>query len=134
MKKLFMFLLTAIGGLFTLSVAVVLLSFVLTAINENNGKSIIGKTETVNGTVSGIYDTGGFDIGFRLKGDKRHYYINRGQEKGLSVAELREQYLNKQLAISYVKQPTIFNLKADGGGHINRVKHGDLIVYTELKE
>ncbi|MBO6515762.1 MAG: hypothetical protein JJ975_04345, partial [Bacteroidia bacterium] len=37
----------------------------------------------VEGEVTALMEVGNFDIGFRLKDDPTHYYINRGIESGL---------------------------------------------------
>lgn len=125
MKKFFSIVFICVGSLFVLAV----LSIAMTAIS--NGRSLIGTTKTVEGKVIGVYDNGNFDIGIRLEGDKGHYYINRGQQNGLSVSEMRTQFLGKDLAVSYVDQFSILDLKRQVR-HINRIQKGEEMVYDEL--
>ncbi len=98
---------------------------VLTGIS--NGRAILGHTETVKGRVVSIYPGPSYDVGFILEGDGHIYYVNRGLQYHFKLKELREAYMGKELEISYV---SFFDSK---GGHINRIRFGDSIVYNELK-
>lgn len=98
---------------------------VLTGISD--GEAILGHTETVKGRIISIYAGPSYDVGFRLEGDGHIYYINRGLQYHFTLKELRDAYMGKELEISYV---SFFDSK---GGHINRIRYGDLLVYNELK-
>lgn len=93
----------------------------------SDGEAILGHTETVKGRVISIYAGPSYDVGFRLQGDNHAYYINRGLQYHFTLKELRDAYMGKELEISYV---SFFDSK---GGHINRIRFGDSIVYNELK-
>ncbi|MEZ5015487.1 MAG: hypothetical protein R2800_00415 [Flavipsychrobacter sp.] len=125
MKKTFGVIFITIGSLFMLAI----ISIGMTAIS--NGRSLIGTTKTVEGKVTGIYDNGNFDIGIRLEGDRGHYYINRGQQRGLSVSEMRARYIGEELVVSYVDQFSILDIKRQVR-HVNRIQLGEEMVYDEL--
>ena len=127
MKKILNNIFVSIGVLFVLAI----LSIGLTVIKD--GKSIIGTTKTVTEKIVDIYDNGNYDIGFRLEGDDNRYYINRGQQHGLSIEELREKYMDKTLAVSYVSQFSVLDWD-NSLRHINRIEFGDEMVFNELKD
>lgn len=59
--------------------------------------------------------------------EKNSYYINRGLEKGLTVAELKEEVLNKKVTLHLAR--VIYGTTA----HIAQLKAGDQIIYTEFE-
>ncbi len=59
--------------------------------------------------------------------EKNFYYINRGLEKGLTVAELKEEVLNKKVTLHLAR--VFYGTTA----HIAQLKVGDQIIYTEFE-
>ena len=53
------------------------------------------------GTVEAIFEGGVKDVCFRLAGDDRVYYINRGLENGLDLFELQEHLIGTEVSIKY---------------------------------
>jgi hypothetical protein len=98
-----------------------------------NGKNLFGTTEMKEGIVSSIFNNGNYDIGIGIEGDKTLYYINRGTEQGLDIDSLRQHYLNKRLKVYYVNVFTILDPRGRLR-HVNQLRIGDCLFYTELKE
>lgn len=120
MRKIFTGICITIG---VLTCGVVLFVF-LFAIDENTGKSILGSTKTLKGTVTSVVCYGDSkDISFSVKGQSKSYYINRGLEKGLDCNTLTEKLVGSEAEISYVSPVT----------HINRLSYNGEVVYSELK-
>lgn len=72
------------------------------------------------------------DINIRI-GDGRHYYINRGLEKGLIESQFSKKIMNKEITIHYADHWT----PLDPSGkvrHVARVSHGEEILYDEIVE
>jgi hypothetical protein len=118
LKKILRIVFITAAALFSLGVVYAILTGV------HNGKSLIGKTRSVKGKVTSIYEGGTFDAVFKIKGDDNPYYINRGLQYDFNLKDLRRNYIGKDLTISYVSP----------GYHINELRLGDSVVYTELKE
>lgn len=106
--------------------AVLFVAWCMMAIGPD-GTSVLGNTKTIKGRVVDIYDGASYDVVFKLQNEPHTYYINRGVEKGLNVEHLKQQFMNKEMEVSYVSH---FGSR---GGHINRIMHADSIVYNELQ-
>lgn len=55
------------------------------------------------GTIENVYKAGNDGVAFKLKGDDRLYYIERGLKKGLTATTLQEQLPGQSVEIYYVK-------------------------------
>jgi len=114
-------------------VAVLLVALNITLGAIINGKSLIGRTAVSEGIVSAVYDSGNFDAGLRLQGDPNRYYINRGLQHRFTIEELRQTLLGKKARLYYVDQFIILDPHGRQR-HINQIRLGKELVFTELKE
>jgi hypothetical protein len=102
----------------------IVLFMCLFAIDEKTGKSILGSTQTLKGTVTGVVCYGDTrDISFSVKGQSKSYYINHGMDKGLDCRALTDMLVGREAEISYVSPVT----------HINRLSYNGAVIYSELK-
>ena len=97
------------------------------------GKTLFGSTKMKEGMITYIFNNGNYDIGLSIEGDKSLYYINRGLEHGLDINSLKQHFLNKRLKVYYADVFTILDPKGRMR-HVNQLRLGDSLVYTELKE
>jgi hypothetical protein len=80
----------------------------------------------VSGTVTDIYEAGDRDVVFRLEGQTKTFYVNRGLALGLDLHTLQTTLLNKQILIKYPEHFT-------GAGHISKIEADGKTIFTELK-
>ncbi|WP_380217701.1 hypothetical protein [Jejudonia soesokkakensis] len=76
-------------------------------------------------TVTDIYETSSYDIVFK-DGGTDFYYINRGTERGLTVAGLDSIVLGKKVTLHL---PRLFYGTSE---HIAQLAIGDNIIFTEF--
>ncbi|MEL7341594.1 MAG: hypothetical protein AAGM67_14035, partial [Bacteroidota bacterium] len=53
----------------------------------------------VTGIVNNIHEGGGKDIVFKLQGKTQTYYINRGLEQGLILADLKAKLIGQEVEV-----------------------------------
>jgi len=84
------------------------------------------------GVVESIHEGGVKDAVFRLKGQTKSYYINRGLENGLDLESLRTKLIGEEVTIKYPKYgwPFLFENRVI---HLSKLQHGDEVVFNELK-
>jgi len=85
----------------------------------------------VDGRVTNIKEGTGGDIVITLENDSHYYYINRGLTLGLTIAQLKNQILNKKATLHPIKRWTIFT-PDENMGHISRVTIDDTIIFDEI--
>ena len=96
---------------------------------------IVAESEalTMKGVVTYIYEGGIKDVVFRIKDTETIYYINRGLENGLDLAELKEKLIGKEVTIKYPKYRTPLdwdnNIK-----HLSKLEFEGEVIFNELKE
>ena len=96
---------------------------------------IVAESEalTMKGVVTYIYEGGIKDVVFRIKDTETIYYINRGLENGLDLAELKEKLIGKEVTIKYPKYWTPLdwdnNIK-----HLSKLEFEGEVIFNELKE
>lgn len=88
MRKIFL----SIGLLFTILFILALRPVPI--LNEEACKS-------VNGTLEKLHEGPGYDLVIKLAEDSRRFYINRGLEQGLDLAELKRTLLGKEILLKY---------------------------------
>jgi len=87
------------------------------------------------GIIEDIIETGKKDITFVLQDNSKKYYINRGLEKGLEIALLREELIGTEVVFKYPEYKNILTLiNKNRPIHISKVQFGDQIIFNELKE
>ena len=88
---------------------------------------------TVHAEIEGITgNPDNFDIALHLKDDPNFYYINRGLETGLDIADLRNHTTQKSSVIHYVKGKSILN-PFGSVRHVARLEVDGKILYNELE-
>ena len=87
----------------------------------------------VMGKVEKIDEAGTNDVTFQLENDDAIYYINRGLEKGLTLEDLQEELLNREISLHYVKHwsPLDPNNKTR---HIAKLEIGEELIYNEMQK
>jgi len=86
----------------------------------------------IKGKVNHIFEAGVKDICFRIKDKPQNvYYINRGLESGLDLENLRQDLLNQDVELYYVKHWTPLDPKGQLS-HIGKLTHNGEIVFDEL--
>ncbi|MET0463114.1 MAG: hypothetical protein ABW007_08165 [Chitinophagaceae bacterium] len=84
------------------------------------------------GTVSAIRaGDGKADIVIILQGDDHHYYINRGQERGLSIPCLTAKLQSRQIELLTVRHWTPLD-PSSSIRHVARITCEGAEVYSEL--
>lgn len=85
----------------------------------------------ISGKIVSIKEGKSNDIQIRLENDSHYYYINRGLEKGINLAQLSSKVLNKTVTLYCPNRWTIVN--PDGiVPHITKMEKGTTVVYNEL--
>jgi len=84
------------------------------------------------GIVSDIYEGGKNDVVFRLENKKRRYYINRGLENGLELADLEERLIGREVTLKYPDYWTPLDWN-DEIKHLSKVEIEGEIIFNELK-
>lgn len=72
------------------------------------------------------------DIVLGLKGENNHYYINRGLEKGLNLAELRSQLLGRNVMLTYIRHWSPLDPQ-NRTRHVAQLAMGTDTLYTEMR-
>ncbi len=84
--------------------------------------------DVVEITVSDILEGGGeYDIVFKDAGTD-FFYINRGMEQGLTIADLKSKVLNKKATLHLPK--VMFGMVQSE--HIAQLSVGDEVIYSEF--
>ena len=82
----------------------------------------------ITGILEQLAKAGTNDIVFQLKDNPNHYYVNRGLERGLTLPELEQQLLDKEIDLWHAQA------WQTSGGHITQVKIGEEVVYSEWEQ
>ena len=87
---------------------------------------------SVTGIVSNIFEGGVKDVVITLKDNPKTYYINRGLESGLDLADLRKALEGKEVTIKY---PDYWSLLDPGKKllQISKIEHDGETVYSEIE-
>ena len=96
---------------------------------------IVAESEalTMKGVVTYIYEGGIKDVVFRIKDTETIYYINRGLENGLDLAELKEKLIGKEVTIKYPKYWTPLDWD-NNINHLSKLEFEGEVIFNELKE
>ncbi|WP_430411512.1 hypothetical protein [Kordia sp.] len=96
----------------------------VTSVNSDDCVLISGKIVSIEEGTSN-------DIQIRLENDSHYYYINRGIEKGVNLAQLSSKVLNKTVTLYCPNRWTL--VSPDGiVPHISRLDKGTTVVYSEF--
>ena len=106
---------------------VVFLAYSFTPVTTVNSDDCV----LISGKIVSIEEGTSNDIQIRLENDSHYYYINRGMEKGLNLAQLSSKVLNKTVTLYCPNRWTITN--PDGiVPHISKLEKGTSVVYSEF--
>jgi hypothetical protein len=83
----------------------------------------------VEGTVIEITEDGVKDVVFRLAGQNRTFYVNRGLERGLELEKLRAELMDKEITIKYHKYWTPLG---NSSKHISKIESSGRTIFTEI--
>lgn len=86
---------------------------------------------SLTGTVARIYEDGTHDIFFRLNGQERIFYVNRGLERGLDLKSLRATLTNQEVVIKYPRYWTPLD-PGNLSRHISKIEYEGETVFSEL--
>jgi hypothetical protein len=84
------------------------------------------------GTVDQVFDAGGQDLIFKLKGDDHLFYVDEGSTEGFKLASLKTELPGQSVEIYYVKYwspiDSFSKLK-----HIAKMELNSTTLYSNLK-
>ena len=91
------------------------------------------EANSITGIVKEVKESGTNDISFILEDVDIHFYINRGEEKGLSIQSLTQRLSGKEVEIMY---PTYWTLLDPMGKikHVSRLSIDEEVLFNELRE
>lgn len=72
------------------------------------------------------------DIVIKVKGDKAHYYINRGLEKGLKIENLQKDFLGKEVHLKYIDNWSILDPR-NQYRHVASMEVNGNTIYSEIQ-
>jgi len=83
----------------------------------------------VKGKVVEIYEAGVKDAVFRLAGQNRTFYVNRGLERGLELEKLQAELMDKEITIKY---PKYWTPLGNSSKHISKIESSGHTIFTEI--
>ena len=83
----------------------------------------------VRGTVIEINEDGVKDVVFRLAGQDRTFYVNRGLERGLELEKLRSELMDQEITIKY---PKYWTPLGNSSKHISKIEYSGRTLFTEI--
>lgn len=84
------------------------------------------------GRVSDVFEGGTHDVVFTLDGDQRRFYVNRGLERGLDLAQLRDTVIGERATLKYPDYWTPLD-PTGSTRHLSRVELGDVVLFDETR-
>jgi len=121
-KKIVKFTLITVGLLFFITAALIFRPVPIVP----EDRAIVKR-----GVVSDIYSNQGNDIVFLLEGDQRRFYINRGLENGLELADLKNRLIGNPVVIKYPKYWTPLDWD-NRIRHLSKLEYDGEIIFNEL--
>jgi hypothetical protein len=83
----------------------------------------------VKGKVTEINEDGVKDVVFRLAGQDKTFYVNRGLERGLELGKLRTELIGKEITIKY---PKYWTPLGNSSKHISKIETSERTIFTEV--
>jgi len=116
---------------FAISFGIVLLFVFL------SGKSGLNKSKEackkISGIVTSIYEDGTKDAVFQIAGQNKVFYINRGIEKNISISDLSQKLVGKEVNILYADNWSPLGSIGESKP-ISELSAGEELVYTEFPD
>jgi len=88
-------------------------------------------TITVKGKVVNIQEAGVKNVVFKLECDDISYYDNRGLDNGLDINELKKEYLNTDISLTFIEHNQLLHSLIDNR-HLAKVEVNNDVVYSEM--
>lgn len=85
----------------------------------------------VKGTVIDLYEAGTKDVVFKLHGEDRIFYVNRGLERGLDLEVLKSELINKEITIKYPKYWTPLD-PGNSIRHTSKIESAGQTIFSEI--
>lgn len=85
----------------------------------------------VKGVVEEIFEGGEKDVLFKISGHDSYYYINRGLEQGLELANLQHKLMGKEVEIRYPDYWTPLDPQAYSR-HLSVLTYKGKILFSEI--
>lgn len=85
-----------------------------------------------SGIVYRVYEGGEKDLVIMFQDDHRRFYINRGLENGLDLAEMQEKLVGNKVTVKYPKYWTPLDWNNDIR-HISKLEMRQHVFFNELK-
>lgn len=85
----------------------------------------------IEAEIFNVYAGPSYDIIFVVAGDPRTFYINRGEENGLSADELKAQLKGKKVNLWYVDHWSLLNYNKKLC-HMSRLEFQDDVLFSEI--
>jgi hypothetical protein len=115
-------LLFIVAGIFIVFV-VMIFTPVPNATNDN--------VDLVKGVIEKVYEPCCLDVSFRLIGDSRNYYINRGIECGISPDQMHNDLQGKEVEMKIIQHWTPLDWNKSLGS-IAEIRVGEEIVFSAI--
>lgn len=93
--------------------------------------SNISECHKVVGVVMKIGEGGTNDIKFRIKDEQTVFYINRGMEYGLTIAELEDKLVGKEVTLYYPDYWTPLD-PYHSIKHLSQLEYQGEVLFTEI--
>lgn len=123
-RKILIIVTTLIGCFFLFIISFLIIEYKSVEIPES-------ECEIIEGIVTGIAEGGVKDVTFTLAGTKNCFYINRGLENQVNLADLEREILGKKVTIFYSNHTNILSGK-NSSRHIRKLKIGSSTFYSEF--
>lgn len=107
---------------------IILIFLILKPINTSKENSM-----KLSGKVESISEGGVKDMVFKLEGEKKLYYINRGFENGFELNKSRKNLIGKNVELYYSKHWTPLAPSGLSSFHITHLSCENKVVYSEWK-
>jgi len=116
----------------TIAASVVLLVLLTAFAFRPVSVSGVKDCRVVKGKVTSVFKGGNNDVVFILEGHKENYYINKGLEQGLDLAELKKGLEGKEITIKY---PDYWSMLDPDKSvrHIMTIEHSGKTIFSEMK-
>ncbi|MEM7204454.1 MAG: hypothetical protein AAF628_29620 [Planctomycetota bacterium] len=89
--------------------------------------------EIVAGEVERVYEGGTHDVYLRLAGDSRLYYINRGLERGLVLADLQRTLPGRRATVKFPRYWTPLD-PVSQSRHVARLELDGVVLFDETEQ
>lgn len=90
------------------------------------------EAQVVESVVVDIYEGGVNDVVFKLDDNDTRYYINRGLESGMKIAELKEKLIGNRIILKHPDYWTPLDWNKSSR-HIAKLQYNNEVIFSEWK-